>query len=74
MKDNKDVMQVELNPSRECLWTIAEVAQYLRLEPETVRTMARKKVLPGFKVERVWRFRRSDVEEWVSRRVEQSGG
>lgn len=39
------------------LWTVKEVAQYLRLTPETIRAMARRGQLPGVKVGRSWRFR-----------------
>jgi excisionase family DNA binding protein len=45
----------------EQLWTVEEVAEYLRLEPETVRAKARKGELPAYKVgKRIWRF---DIKE-----------
>ena len=44
------------------LWTVNDVAEYLRLEPETVRAMARMGKLPAIKVGRVWRFRKSTLE------------
>lgn len=44
------------------LWTVKDVARYLRLEPETVRAMARREELPGFKVGRMWRFKPLDVK------------
>jgi excisionase family DNA binding protein len=41
----------------EPLWTVEEVAEYLRLQPETVRAKARKGELPAYKVgKRMWRF------------------
>lgn len=45
----------------EPLWTVDELAQYLRLEPQTIRTLAREGKLPALKVGRIWRFRRSEV-------------
>jgi excisionase family DNA binding protein len=48
------------------LWTIKEVAEFLRLKPETVRMMARKENLPAIKVGRVWRFNRNEIVSWVS--------
>jgi excisionase family DNA binding protein len=43
------------------LWTVEEVAEYLRLDPETVRAKARKGELPAYKVgKRIWRF---DIKE-----------
>ncbi len=45
------------------LWTVEDVAAYLRLKPETVRMLARTKCLPGLKVGKVWRFRAADINE-----------
>jgi excisionase family DNA binding protein len=56
------------NPSAhdtEPLWTVQEVAHFLRLKPETVRAMARRGELPAVKLGRVWRFRRSALSELV---------
>ena len=48
----------------EQLWTVEEVAEYLRLQPETVRAKARKGEIPAFKVgKRIWRF---DIKEIVA--------
>jgi excisionase family DNA binding protein len=45
----------------EQLWTVEEVAEYLRLQPETVRAKARKREFPAYKVgKRIWRF---DIKE-----------
>jgi excisionase family DNA binding protein len=49
----------------EPLLTVEEVARYLRLEPETVRAMARRGELPALKVGRVWRFSKSSLKETV---------
>jgi excisionase family DNA binding protein len=46
----------------EPLWTVADVAEYLRLKPETVRMKARAKTLPAIKVGRVWRFRPDEIK------------
>jgi excisionase family DNA binding protein len=50
----------------EPLWTAEEVAQYLKLQPETVRTMARRGELPCLKLgKRLWRFRPAEIKNWV---------
>lgn len=49
----------------EPLWTVNDVARYLRLEPETVRNMAREGKLPAIKVGRVWRFKANVIKNWV---------
>ena len=47
------------------LWTVDDVAQYLRLEPDTVRALARDGKLPAIKLGRVWRFRQDEINLWV---------
>lgn len=53
--------------STEPLWTVEEVASYLRLSPTTVRAMARRGDLPGRKVGRVWRFAPQVVKNFIHR-------
>lgn len=48
--------------SDEPLWTVEEAATYLKLKPDTVRSMARRRELPAIKVGRVWRFRPLDLK------------
>ncbi len=38
------------------LWTVDDVADYLKLQPETIRSMARRGELPALKIGKVWRF------------------
>lgn len=49
----------------EPLLTVDEVARYLRLQPGTVRGMARRGELPVVKVGRRWRFKHSQIERWL---------
>ncbi len=49
----------------EPLWTVEDVAKYLRLREETVRLMARAKRIPALKVGKVWRFRARDIKEML---------
>lgn len=43
------------------LWTVEEVAGYLKLQPETIRSMARRGELPAIKLGKVWRFRKTAI-------------
>jgi excisionase family DNA binding protein len=53
----------------ERLWTVKDVADYLYLNPETVRVIARKSELPVFKIgKRLWRFDASEIQAWVDER------
>ena len=47
------------------LLTVDEVAKILRLQPETIRSMARRGDLPAIKLGRVWRFSRSSITQML---------
>lgn len=47
------------------IMTIREVAQFLRLTEKTAYRYALEGVIPGFKVGGAWRFRKSDLEQWI---------
>lgn len=48
------------------LWTVEDVADYLKLQPETIRCMARRGELPAIKIGKVWRFRQQAIHEMLS--------
>jgi excisionase family DNA binding protein len=49
--------------------TIQEVAKLLKVADKTVYTMAKRGDLPAFKVGGLWRFRRLDLDAWITERV-----
>ena len=51
---------------RDEILKLPEVAELLRLHPSTIRNMANRGELPGFKFGDTWRFRRSAVLDFVS--------
>ncbi len=51
--------------------TIREVASYLKVTERTLYRLVQDGKLPAFKVGNSWRFRREDLERWIS---EQSHG
>lgn len=51
---------------REALMTVAEVSEYLRCSVSMVRRLARGSQIPYFRVGRLVRFRRSDVDAWLA--------
>lgn len=53
--------------SCDVLWTVEDVALFLRLKPDTVRIMSRTKKLPAIKVGRCWRFRKAEIEKLLDR-------
>ncbi len=52
--------------NKETLLTPAEAAAYLRLTVETLRRYSANGTIPGRKIGWVWRYRRSDLEAFLS--------
>lgn len=51
----------------EALLNVKEVADFLRVNTNTVYVWARQGRLPAIKIGRSWRFRRSDLEAWLEK-------
>lgn len=49
--------------------TIDEVAAYLKAGKRTVYRLAASGKLPAFKLGGTWRFRRGDLDEWITSRI-----
>jgi excisionase family DNA binding protein len=49
--------------------TAEEAAAYLRLAPVTLYRLAGKGEIPGVKIGRLWRFKRSELERWFERQA-----
>jgi excisionase family DNA binding protein len=47
--------------------TVDQAAAYLQVATETVRRKARAGEIPAAKAGRHWRFRKPDLDEWLSR-------
>jgi excisionase family DNA binding protein len=60
-------LSVENDPSlsTDPLWTVEDVATYLKLQPETIRSMARRGELPALKIGKVWRFQKHAIHEML---------
>jgi len=58
------------------IWTVKEVAEFLKVNVVTVYKLIREDGLPAFRVGSEWRFVRESVEEWVRRKeaLMMSGG
>lgn len=51
------------------IWNSCEAAQYLRIHPRTLTRMARRGEIPSIQIGRLWRFRRIDLDDWLTRKV-----
>lgn len=45
--------------------TLPEVAQLLKVAEKTIYTMAQKGEVPAFKVRGQWRFKATDLDNWI---------
>ena len=48
------------------IMTIEEVASYLKVTPQTVYKWAQEGQIPGAKIGKEWRFRKSILDEWIN--------
>jgi len=50
----------------EIVWlTRLEAAQYLKVSKATLDRLLRLKKIPAYKVGRLWRFKKSEIDQWV---------
>lgn len=52
------------------LLTLAELSTYLHMGQKTVLKLVNSKKIPGLQLDNEWRFRREDVDRWLSEQVE----
>lgn len=51
------------------IFTIHELAEYLKLNEKTAYRLVANGEIPGFKVGGSWRFRRTDILDWTQKQV-----
>lgn len=47
------------------MWTVKEVADYLKMKPVTIYKLAKDGKIPAFKVASFWRFKPDLIEKWA---------
>lgn len=52
----------------EGLWTVADVAEFLKLRPKTIRNKVSADQIPYLKIDGALRFRPEDIRQWVIRK------
>lgn len=57
--------RMELQSVSEQWASVEEIAQHLKVKPDTVYKWIERKDIPAHKVGRLWRFKISEVDEWV---------
>jgi len=52
------------------IMTLEEVAEYLRLKPQTIYTWAQSQKIPAAKLGKEWRFKKSIIDEWFIQHID----
>ncbi len=55
------------NSHEDEIMTITEVAQYLKISEVTTYKFVQEGKIPGFKIGRHWRVKRSDLDEFIEK-------
>ena len=63
-----------MSPPENEIMNIEEVAEYLRLKPQTIYTWAQEKKIPAAKLGKEWRFRRSVIDKWFNKHMDDKFG
>jgi excisionase family DNA binding protein len=53
------------------IFTVQELADYLRMQPVTIYKHAKAGKLPGFKVGANWRFKKATIDGWIAEQEDQ---
>ena len=61
-KRNQDIM------------TLEEVAEYLRMKPQTIYTWAQERKMPAVKLGKEWRFKKSVIDRWFDQHFDDKFG
>jgi excisionase family DNA binding protein len=53
------------------IMTLEEVAEYLRVKPQTIYTWAQEKKIPAAKLGKEWRFKKSMIDKWFNESMDE---
>ncbi|MDR3298634.1 MAG: helix-turn-helix domain-containing protein [Candidatus Accumulibacter sp.] len=62
-----------MNEQSDEILTIEEVAAYLKAGRRTVYRLAANGQIPAFKLGGTWRFRRTELAQWIASRIGTQG-
>jgi excisionase family DNA binding protein len=63
-----------MSDQSEGVFTIDELAEYLKLSKSTLYKLAQEGKIPGQKVGRHWRFHKAVIDRWLGNRTDEAGG
>jgi len=64
-------LPTEKMDDKDKIMTLEEVADYLRVKPQTIYTWAQEKKIPAAKLGKEWRFKKSMVDKWFIERMDE---
>ena len=53
------------------IMNLEEVAEYLRVKPQTIYTWAQEKKIPAAKLGKEWRFKKSIIDRWFNQHIDE---
>jgi excisionase family DNA binding protein len=65
------MFQIRLMDSNDNIMTLEEVAEYLRVKPQTIYTWAQEKKIPAAKLGKEWRFKKSMIDKWFNEQMDE---
>ena len=65
------VLSKEAMENSDKIMTLEEVAEYLRLKPQTIYTWAQEKKIPAAKLGKEWRFKKSLIDKWFNEHIDE---
>lgn len=54
------------------IWTLKEVAKYLKLSELSLYRLLRRRKIPGFKVGQQWRFSKDTIDKWIDEKIQEN--
>ncbi len=61
------MMATSSEPELQAFLTTEDVLGYLKVTPRTIYRLIRTGELPAVRIGRQWRFRRTDLDQWLDR-------
>lgn len=55
-----------MDDQQQSVFTIDELAEYLKISKSTLYKLAQERKVPGQKVGRHWRFHRTVIDQWLA--------
>ena len=53
------------------LMSVKDLAEYLQVDMSTIYLWSQRGQIPAMKVGKMWRYRRSEIEDWLNQRRSQ---